>query len=246
MILSHAQRLIFLKTRKVAGTSFEIALSRFCGPGDIISPFGGKWGHPVVADDEEKRQGLGYRGPQNFAKPLWRHSPSELRRAIRERHRARQFYEHMPAREIRARIDEETWQGYRKVSIVRNPFDFAVSNYYWFRATGRTDLPFEAFLRQHPETLKINHAITHNDGAYVVDTMLRYESLAQDAERLGAALGLGTALRETLEPLRAKSQLRARDKTTAEHFAGFEEGIEIVRSCCAGDFERFGYAPMPV
>ena len=35
MILSHKYKFIFLKTRKTAGTSLEIALSRFCEEGDI-------------------------------------------------------------------------------------------------------------------------------------------------------------------------------------------------------------------
>ena len=38
MILSHRYRYLFLKTNKTAGTSIEIALSKFCGPDDIITP----------------------------------------------------------------------------------------------------------------------------------------------------------------------------------------------------------------
>ena len=37
MIASHQHRFIFLKTRKTAGTSVEIALSKVCGPDDIIT-----------------------------------------------------------------------------------------------------------------------------------------------------------------------------------------------------------------
>jgi hypothetical protein len=38
MILSHTRKFIFIKTRKVSGTSMEISLSQFCGEGDIITP----------------------------------------------------------------------------------------------------------------------------------------------------------------------------------------------------------------
>lgn len=38
MIISHAHRFIFIKTEKTAGTSLEIALSRYCGSDDI-TPF---------------------------------------------------------------------------------------------------------------------------------------------------------------------------------------------------------------
>ena len=37
VIASHQHRFIFLKTRKTAGTSVEIALSKVCGPDDIIT-----------------------------------------------------------------------------------------------------------------------------------------------------------------------------------------------------------------
>ena len=39
MIISHKHKFIFIKTRKTAGTSIELFLSRFCGPEDIITPF---------------------------------------------------------------------------------------------------------------------------------------------------------------------------------------------------------------
>ena len=38
MIISHEHKFIFLKTRKTAGTSIELALSGLCGPDDIITP----------------------------------------------------------------------------------------------------------------------------------------------------------------------------------------------------------------
>ena len=39
MIVSHACKLIFLKTEKTAGTAIEAALSELCGPHDVITPF---------------------------------------------------------------------------------------------------------------------------------------------------------------------------------------------------------------
>jgi hypothetical protein len=54
LIISHRHRFIFLKTRKTAGTSVEIALSRFCGPDDVIRRSPG---------DEALRRELGYPAP---------------------------------------------------------------------------------------------------------------------------------------------------------------------------------------
>jgi len=39
MIISHKHRFIYLKTRKTAGSAFQIGLARHCGPDDILSEF---------------------------------------------------------------------------------------------------------------------------------------------------------------------------------------------------------------
>jgi hypothetical protein len=49
MILSHEHKFIFLRTKKTAGTSIELALSDLCGPDDIITP--------LTGEDEARRAG---------------------------------------------------------------------------------------------------------------------------------------------------------------------------------------------
>ncbi len=58
MIVSHARKFIFVKTRKTSGTSMEISLSTVCGPDDIITPI--SW------EDELVRLDMGGRLPQNY------------------------------------------------------------------------------------------------------------------------------------------------------------------------------------
>ena len=74
MIISHKYRFIFIKLRKTAGTSLEIALSGICGKDDIITP--------ISAEDEEIRREPGFRSAQNYIAD-------------------EAFYNHMPAAEIR-------------------------------------------------------------------------------------------------------------------------------------------------
>lgn len=69
MIVSHKHKFIFIKTAKSAGTSIEIALSKFCGSEDIITPI-------LPAEDERKRKQLGYKGQQNFKVPFSLYSTS--------------------------------------------------------------------------------------------------------------------------------------------------------------------------
>ena len=49
-IISHRHRFIFVRTHKTASTSVEIALSRICGPEDVITPFPDRQGlsNPVL------------------------------------------------------------------------------------------------------------------------------------------------------------------------------------------------------
>ena len=65
MITLFDSKFIFLKPRKVAGTSFEIALSSFASINSIITP--------ISTDDELIRNQLGFLGAQNFLIP-----PSEI------------------------------------------------------------------------------------------------------------------------------------------------------------------------
>ena len=62
MILSHKHKFIFIKTRKTAGTSIEIALSRFCGKDDIITP--------ISPEDEKIRKKIGVK-PQNYHESIY-------------------------------------------------------------------------------------------------------------------------------------------------------------------------------
>jgi hypothetical protein len=64
MIISHKYRTSFIKTAKTAGTSIEMALSRSCGPDDIITPL---W-----KQDEVAKQAMGGRGPQHYLAPFLR------------------------------------------------------------------------------------------------------------------------------------------------------------------------------
>ena len=58
MILSKKNSFIFMKGKKVAGTSIEVLLSAICGPEDIITP--------ITPIDERYRLKCGYRGAQNY------------------------------------------------------------------------------------------------------------------------------------------------------------------------------------
>ncbi len=243
MILSHEKKFIFLKTRKVAGTSLEMVFSRVCGPRDIITVFGGK--HNVSQDEEDMRVSGGGWPAQNYALPLTESTPRQLVSQLLKRRRLRQFYEHMPAEAVRDAVSPAVWSEYFKFSVIRNPFDFAVSNYHWYRKTGRTEQDFRSFLLDNAWAQTVNSRITEIDGEPVVDFMLRYEYLAEDLVTLSEHLNIDPALWSDFTGVRAKGSLRPKSSTTRDAFKDFPEGVAFVRDTCRTTFERYGYAPDP-
>jgi hypothetical protein len=126
MIICHEHLFIFLKTRKTAGTSLEISLSELCSDGDIITP--------ISPEDELLRS----RGPQDF-----KVRPSGGARGWIGRLTSKHsdfFYNHMTAENIRSLIDGEVWRKYFKFCFERNPWDKAVSLYFW-RTRGQEPRP---------------------------------------------------------------------------------------------------------
>ena len=119
MIISHAHKLIFLKPQKVAGTSFEIALSRHLGPRDIITP--------VAPEDEAVRRKAGYRGAQHHeftpGDLLRQRKYREIAKAMIRLRMPRKYFHHIPASAVKRRVGAAVWDDYLKVSIVRNPWD---------------------------------------------------------------------------------------------------------------------------
>lgn len=241
MILSHRHRFIALKTRKTGGTSFEIALSRYAGPHDIITP--------IAPDDEKIRSALGFPGPQNHV-------------AVQSDGRGTaKLYNHMGAREVRSIVPADVFNGYTKVAIVRNPFDYVVSWYYWERSrAAETSKPdFQRWLlfqhtrmqdievdyrhgrRPNPGVFLSNRLITHIDGACVMDVMLRYEHLDHDMVRFAERVGLPGELAEIFRDIRAKGHYRPKSATVAAMFSGFAEGVDIVSTAFAEEIETYHY-----
>jgi hypothetical protein len=214
MIVSHEHKFIFLKTKKTAGTSIELALSALCGAHDIITP--------LTAIDEALREGK--RGAQNWRlhgwwgskRPLWK------RRFFKFTAEDYGFYNHMPAVEAKALLnDDKAWRSYFKFAFDRNPWDRQVSFYHHRYRREPTPPPFANFIHKDRRARIDNYEIYAIDGTVSVDYVGRFESLEQDLKHALAQVGLTL---DTALP-RAKTTFRRSTTPYRDYYDGDTRAI---------------------
>ena len=215
MIISHKYKFIFLKTNKTAGTSIEIALSKVCGPHDVITP--------LTPKDEKARRLLGYRGAQNYLVPFWAYRFNDWRVLFTEKRRKKRFVNHMPAKRVKQQIDPEIWDNYYKFCFERNPWDRIISLYYWrFKSEPRPTIS-EFMASEAPQLLKQKgYGVYTIDNEVVVDRVCAFENITGELEAIRAHLGI----QETLELPHSKSAFR-KDKRHYRDLIGEVEQMRI-------------------
>lgn len=173
MLLCHKHRFIFLKTKKTAGTSIEISLSRFCdGPDDIITKLPP---HDQVLRDEFNIH------PKNHLAPVTEYRPRDVYKLLFQARLKRKYWGHISATEVRDRVGPEIWNSYYKIAFDRNPWDKTISNYYW-RCRGKTGkIDLEEYFRIYNGRFnQYNFPVYSIDGKVAVDFLGRYENLVGD------------------------------------------------------------------
>ncbi|NJL83552.1 MAG: chondroitin 4-O-sulfotransferase [Chloroflexaceae bacterium] len=180
MIVSHEHQFIFLKTTKTAGTSIEIALSQHCGPKDIITR--------IAKNDEAVRQSLGFRGPQNLGVPFYKYTRTDWGRLIKKG-KPQKYYNHIPASLVKRYVGDRIWREYFIFTFERNPYDKAISRYYW--ELRRRELPeLEGYLNQVGPRMLSNWHIYTIDDRVSADFVGRFERLTEDLGEVWQRLGL--------------------------------------------------------
>jgi len=215
MLISHRHRFIYTKTFKTAGTSVESYFEPFCmGPGE--------WQQLHERPQYESAHGvIGFRGA---------HPPPGLR-----------WWNHMPANDIRQRVGELVWGSYFKFCVVRNPFDRAVSAFYFDRSKGRLAPSADGDAAQFERWLAGGRLRMDREqyvieaGKLALDDVIRYERLAFDLEGICAKLGVAW------EPARLPTfKAGIRPQVDLESLYS-ERARAIVERQCAFELEHFGY-----
>lgn len=187
----------------------------------------------------------------NPRRTLWR---SIMRRLpVREAPGRAYLRKHDPAARIIAKLGRDVYDGFHCFTVVRNPFDHAVSHFEFmkeFRIASVADkiaaMSFEQYLdyrAKHPfwnDTFFARQPdqswfLLDAEGRIAVDRIMRFETPGADFATLKADLGLEGAELRHINRTKAKSDKRPfqsyYDATT----------LDMVRSIYARDFDLLGY-----
>lgn len=226
-LVSHDRRFVFLKTRKTAGTSIEIYLKPWCLPPGADVP---------QTDFHVSRHGIvgAITGPKARLRretPWWRPV----------------WYHHMPAAEVRKRIGARRFDGYLKVTSVRNPFARMVSSFHFRMSERGEELEdFDAtrarFRRFVLERDWDNDAkVVTIDGRFAPQVVIRFEALASDLASVCRRLGI------PFEPERLpheKNVSAGRQRRPVGDYYDADTAAHV-RARLAWVFERFAYPEDP-
>ena len=231
------EKLIFLKPRKVAGTSFLIALASFAGNRDIITEI----------SELDLLSKYASRAPQNNNMPIrevLRYARLQTLKQLRRGEWPRRFIGHATASEVRSRLGPSVFDDSLKVSIVRNPYTQLVSLYNWERRLAREGRghQFDSFgnwLMRHPHKINWNYDQYYIDQDDVIDFYLRFEHLKEDAAALEKLRPNLAGLSDRLSRVHAKPG-SASARPIHEYFTD-SRLISSVAFFNSHVFERFGY-----
>lgn len=167
------------------------------------------------------------------------------RRLLRGVQARGRLWKHSTLADIDGLVAPEVMDGLFAFTLIRNPWDRAVSYYHWLRDQ-RFDHPVVALaqhldfggfvmnamimgsLRTHP----VGRYMRRADGREQCDAYIRIERFDEDAARLIAHLGFELNLPQTNQSDRARDY---RSYYT-------ENSAAAIADCCAEDIARFGYA----
>ena len=208
-----------MKSRKVAGTSFEIALSKYCGADDIITQIKSK-------EDTAVRRALGFRDAQNYKDPHTQQT---------------KFKAHINARAVKKRIPKDIWDNYLKVATIRCPYDMLISQYYWshhhWQKPRLTD--FVQFIAREKKTLGRIYGLHEKKAKQstevkklLTDFLIRYEHLDEDIKELEIRINC-PGLSDTFQSITTKKGIRPKVGTAAyEMYSKYPAAKTIIDERC--------------
>lgn len=232
--LEHAN-VLFLKPLKVAGTSFEIALSKYAQPADIITPL-------EHLEDEMKRINLGFHSAQNYKMQLTDLTLRDVAKTIYRRTLPRKYYNHMIASDVRSKIGERKFREAYKISIVRNPYDMLVSMYFWDTKNRGDNISFVNWIRENPEFLYRNNRYYFIDGELIINKFIRFEKFESDLRDLEIAIPTLSGISKLMNKIRTKDNVKPKRVKYDKIYANEAHLINAIEFYNKDIMEMFQYS----
>jgi hypothetical protein len=232
MIYLKESNIIFMKPTKVAGTSFEIALSRYAKQEDILTPISGV--------DESLRRKLGFRTCQNYRRDLLEWKISDFIRLLKKMKGPKRFFNHISAEKVRELIGKDSFDSAFKISIVRNPYDRIISRYFW-STRNKDKISIEQWIKNNPALVNDNYNQYFIDGDCIIDYFIRYENLEKDCLKLEQIKNELTGLWDIFKSTNAKGNIRPTDATTSAILSDKPDVVDVIKSSNADIIARFDY-----
>jgi len=166
MLISHKYKFIYVRPQKVAGTSTEAFLERYCLPDELESSHQ----HQHARTEEVSEDGI--LGSRKNKKNIW--------------------FAHKLPEDIKKEIGDDIWNSYVKICNIRNPFDLAVSFYTRKEYLPPNKSEFEKFLSDEKILKKLlrNKKVWSENGSFSYDYYIRQENLVDDLNNLIISLKL--------------------------------------------------------
>ena len=242
MIVSNTHKFIYIKNRKVAGTSVESFFQKYalCEKERNENPEYCNYSHytqPWISDSGcvSARLPREIRGPVFNPVDFKEHlilSSEEMREVFMKSHTP----QHATANEIRRFVGEEKFNNYFKFTVIRNPWDRLVS--FWHHIGKKKCADFSNWVcLGYPKgpTKEYWSTICLENNLPSCDFFIRYENLVQDCEEVARILRIGDeiVLPNHLSGFREKS----------DHYSHFynNRAIEWVERYCEREISNFGY-----
>lgn len=234
MLISHRKRFIYTKTVKTAGTSVESYFEPYCMRE-------GEWAFSHGRDESISEAGIvGIRSGE----------PLDIQSVI--------WWNHMPAKTIRALIGEAIWNDYFKFCIIRNPFDAVVSAYRFFWESHQPQEPsstnylmrIRSALSRRDRLAEIRSSFEHwlqsirlpidrnkycIDGRLCLDSIIRYENLNDGIREVCRKVGI--EYRPEQLPHLKKSE--SREFPLESYYT--PAALDLVERAYQFELETFGY-----
>ncbi len=134
MIISHNKKFVFLRTTKTASSSLEVYLSQFCSKEDTITPLGSF----ALDDEDEFKKRYGLPGAQNFI--LKKKSFGLKNFFYLNFFNNVNIHSHDTIKKVLKTEIGKKIKNYFFFSLIRNPFDWIVSNFWWYLYVNSTKI----------------------------------------------------------------------------------------------------------